>query len=85
MENEQIDLGNAEPTDKDKIWALEEIIKVKESERKEWAEMCIKKQARIEELEESVKFYQNEIEKLSNKVAELMIVDSFKEGNGDIA
>ena len=33
------------------IKTLEGIVELKEKERKEWADMCIKKQARIEELE----------------------------------
>lgn len=35
----------------DKIETLNKIIELKESERKEWADLCIKKQARIDELE----------------------------------
>lgn len=34
---------------------FEQIIELKEKERKEWADMCIKKQARIEELEKLLK------------------------------
>jgi len=37
-----------------KIHTLEGIIELKEKERKEWAEMCIKKQARIEQLEDRI-------------------------------
>ncbi len=37
------------------IKTLEDIIELKEKERKEWADMCIKKQARIEELEKLLK------------------------------
>lgn len=33
------------------IKTLEGIIEMKEKQRREWADMCIKKQARIEELE----------------------------------
>ena len=33
------------------LQVLDGIIEIKENERKNWADMCIKKQARIEELE----------------------------------
>lgn len=78
-------LGSKTVSDKDRIWALEKIVAIKEKERQEWADMCIRKQARIEELEKASLFYLDEIGRLSNKVAELLIVDSFREGNGDIA
>lgn len=37
------------------IKTLEGIIYLKENERREWADMCIKKQAQIEELENKIK------------------------------
>ncbi|HRC03167.1 MAG TPA: hypothetical protein PLJ18_11990 [Niabella sp.] len=81
----EINLDDSTPSDKDKILALEKIVAIKEKERKEWADMCIRKQARIEELEKAAIFYLEEIGRLSNRVCELSIVDSFREGNGDIA
>ena len=33
------------------VKTLEAIVELKEKERREWADMCIKKQARIEQLE----------------------------------
>ncbi len=54
VEQEIRDLGSSQPTDKDRIWALEKIVAIKESERKEWADMCIKKQARIDYLEKQL-------------------------------
>ena len=37
------------------IKTLESIVELKEKERMEWADMCIKKQAQIEELEKRLK------------------------------
>lgn len=42
----------------DKIEALNKIIEMKESERKEWADLCIKKQALIDKIEHA-KFKKN--------------------------
>lgn len=55
---------------KSNIDKLENIIEIKENERKEWADMCIKKQAIIKELEEiydSLTYGDNEIEDLEKK------------------
>lgn len=37
------------------VKTLKHLLKITEEQRKEWADMCIKKQARIEELEKLLK------------------------------